>query len=432
LFGRGQKAQTFPRGDAYMNISKFGFWQNQKLAKTFSDFKVRFAYGKAGIQPLYGQRTPSLAASKLGDRSVFALDFAGKNPDLNVEISSETEFGADLGFNLGKKNWLKNLSLSFTSWSKKTENAIFNTDAAPSSGVGTFADNAYALGSNGFQASLNLNVLASKSLTWDFTTNYSKQSSKILSVKGPEVVITSAAGSSNYVLRAGEKVGQLFGFLILKSVDQIDPNTGQPFIAKADQGNYEVASNGYVVNKATKRPANSSKQYSFGDPNPKFNMSFINNLAYKDFLTFSIQWDWIYGSHLYNQTKSWMYRDGISSDYANPITIDGQTQAYTAFYRGIYQAGANNGTKDYFYENASFLRLRNISVGLDFAKMFKVNFANRIQLVLSGRNLLTKTKYTGYDPEVSSGRSNSAFDRGVDHNTIPNTKSYTIGLNLGF
>ena len=127
-----------------------------------------------------------------------------------------------------------------------------------------------------------------------------------------------------------------------------------------------------------------------------------------------------------------MYRDGIHSDYANPITIDGQTQAYTAFYRGIYQAGANNGTKDYFYENASFLRLRNVALAFDFAKFFKIKFANRMQVVVSGRNLFTSTKYTGYDPEVSSGSSNSAFDRGVDHNTIPNTKSYTVGLNIGF
>jgi hypothetical protein len=53
-------------------------------------------------------------------------------------------------------------------------------------------------------------------------------------------------------------------------------------------------------------------------------------------------------------------------------------------------------------------------------------------LVLSGRNLVTITKYTGYDPEISSGASNSTFDRGVDHNSIPNTKAYTVGLNIGF
>lgn len=432
-FGRGAKAQTFPRGDAYLNISRFDFWQNAGIAQTFTDFKLRAAFGSAGIQPRPFDRFYRLGAANLGIRNSLTFPITSPDPDLQVEVSKEVEFGADLGFKLAKtSNWFTNLNLSITYWDRKTENAIYSVDAAPSTGTGLLRTNAFSLGSNGIQASLNLNVLKNKNISWDFITNFSKQTSKILSINGQEVVVTSAAGSSNYVLRPGEKVGQLYGFLILKSVDQLDPNTGLPFIPKADQGLFEVASNGYVVNKITKQPKSSSGQYSFGDPNPNFNMSFINNFTYKGFLSFSFQWDWVSGSHLYNQTKSWMYRDGIHADYANPITIDGQTQAYTAFYRGIYQAGANNGTKDYFYEDASFVRLRNVSAAFDFAKFFKIKYVNRMQLVLSGRNLITSTKYTGYDPEVSSGASNSAFDRGVDHNTIPNTKSYSVGLNIGF
>jgi hypothetical protein len=192
-----------------------------------------------------------------------------------------------------------------------------------------------------------------------------------------------------------------------------------------------VASNGYVVDKATKQPFFSQKLYSFGDPNPKFNMSFINDLTYKDFLTFSFQIDWVEGSHLYNQTKEWMYRDGIHSDYEKPITINGETGSWTAFYRGVYAQRQANGTKDYFYEDASFMRLRNISVGIDLEKVFKLPF-RKLQLVASGRNLVTLTDYTGMDPEASSGTTNSAFDRGTDHNTMPNYRSYQVGLNIGF
>jgi TonB-dependent starch-binding outer membrane protein SusC len=438
-FGRGAKAQTFPRGDAYLNISQFDFWKASNLSKTFSDFKIRAAYGEAGIQPRAFDRFYRLGAANLGTRSSLPFPIVSPDPDISVEISKETEVGTDLGFRLKKSgHWLNSANFSFTYWNRSTSNAIYNVDAPPSTGTGLVKKNAFSLGSNGIQASLNLNVYSGRNITWDFITNFSKETSKILSINGQEVVVTSAAGSSNYVLRPGEKIGQLYGFLILKSVDQIDPNTGQPFIPKAEQSLYEVASNGYVVNKTTKQPKGSATQYSFGDPNPDFNMSFINNFSYKGFLSFSMQWDWVKGSHLYNQTKSWMYRDGISSDYTKPITITNpvsglpETQAYTAFYRGIYQAGANNGTKDYFYEDASFLRLRNVSLAFDFAKFFKIKFANRLQLVVSGRNLLTKTKYTGYDPEVSSGSANSAFDRGVDHNTIPNTKAYTVGINLGF
>ena len=431
-FGSGANAQSFPRGDAYLNVIKLPFIEKLRVANTITDFKLRAGYGEAGIQPLPFDRFPTLGAANLGTTSVFRLSTSAPNPDLNVEISKETELGFDLSLNIFKGSWLKNANLSFTYWKRTTDNAIYNVDAAPSSGVGTVKNNAFGLGSNGIQASLNLNVYSSKNFTWNMSTVFSKETSKITSITGPDVVITSAAGSSNYILRANEKIGQLYGFIMLHSVDQVDDVTGQPFITKANQGLYEVASNGWVVNSTTKQPyADPTKQYSFGDPNPKFNLGFTNNFSYKGVLSLNVQWDWVNGSHLYNQTKSWMYRDGISSEYTNPISIGGNSQAYTAFYRGVYQAGANNGTKNYFYEDASFFRLRNISIAFDFAKQFKIKAFQRLQLIISGRNLVTFTKYTGYDPEVSSGSSNSAFDRGVDHNTIPNTKQYQIGLNVG-
>ena len=134
-----------------------------------------------------------------------------------------------------------------------------------------------------------------------------------------------------------------------------------------------------------------------------------------------------------------MYRDGISNDFTKPVTINGQTGAFTAYYASAYYAlgntargVGNNATKDYFYEDASFVRLRNVSLGMDFAKIFDMKWAKKCQLIFSGRNLLTFSKYSGLDPEISSGASNSAFDRGIDHSTIPNLKAYQVTLNLGF
>ena len=176
-----------------------------------------------------------------------------------------------------------------------------------------------------------------------------------------------------------------------------------------------------------------------GDPNPKFNASFINEFNFKSYLTLNFQFDWIYGSHVYNQTKEWMYRDGISGDYDNKFSIQGGTpEAWTAFYRGMYAQVSRDGTKSYFYENSSFLRLRNVALGFDFAKAFKIKAFHKLQLVVGGRNLWTKTKYTGMDPEISSASTtntvngqNSSWDRGTDHNTLPNYKSWQVGLNVG-
>lgn len=432
-FGGGSKPFTFPRADMYFRISSLNFWQNAKIGSILPELKVRAAFGQAGIQPRPFDRYLVLNTANLGSNVAFTFPTSNPNPDLGVEVSEEFEVGTDLTLKAFSGAWLNGINISATYWTRSTDNAIYNVDAAPSSGTGTIRDNAFGLASSGFQASLNTTVYKSEKISWNFTTNFSKQTSKITSVKGgTEIVVLSNAGSSNYVLKAGEKIGQLYGNLLIHAVDQIDPATGAPYIPKASQQNYIVASNGWVVDKATKQPYVTPGKVSFGDPNPKFNMSFINDVTFFNNLSVSMQWDWVYGNHLYNQTKQWMYRDGIHKDYANPITINGQTGAWTAFYRGVYAQVQANGTRNYFYEDASFFRLRNLAVAYDFAKLVNKPFLQKLQLVVLARNAVTFTKYTGMDPEVSSGTSNSAFDRGVDHNTIPNLRTFQVGLNVGF
>jgi hypothetical protein len=430
-FGQGSKPFTFPRGDAYIRPSSMNFWRAANIDNIIADFKIRAAFGEAGIQPGAFQRYVTLSTHTLGNSNAFYVGSSQPNPNLNVEVSKELEIGTDMTFKPGKNAWFSNIGLSFTYWNRSTDNAIWQLDAAPTTGIGNITDNVFGLKSHGIQASLNASIVATRNFNWNFTTNFGKQTSIISSVKGPEVVITSSAGSTNYVLKEGLKVGQIFGYLGLHSVDQTDAN-GSPYIAKADQAGYTVASNGWVVNKATKQPYFTPTQYNFGDPNPKFNMSFINDFTFKEFISFSMQWDWLSGAHVYNQTKEWMYRDGINSDYEKPITIDGQTGAWTAFYRGVYAQRSRNGTKSYFYENGSYLRLRNLSVAFDFAKLVHIKGFRRLQLVLAGRNLVTVTKYTGMDPEISSGGTNSPWDRGTDHSTLPNFKTFQAGINIGF
>jgi len=431
-FGQGSKPFTFPRGDAYFRVSSLGFWQKGNLSNTINEWKLRGAYGKAGIQPGAYDRFPILTTATVGTQTAFSTPIANANPELQVEVAKELEIGTDIGLKLGSGQWLSSGNLAFTYWVRSSENVIDRVDVAPSIGIGRQLTNAMSLKSNGIQASWSMSVFRNKDWNWDFTANFSKQKSTVDKVlNNAEIIKTSAAGSSQYVIRAGEQIGQIYGYLFLNSIDAKDAN-GNFYIDQASQKDYEVASNGYVVNKLTKQPFATAGRYGLGDPNPDFNMSFINDVSYKGFISFGMQWDWISGSMLYNQTKQWMYRDGIHQDYATPITIGGQTEAWSAFYRGAYAVRQANGTKSYFMEDASFVRLRNISFGVDLAKFINIKGISRLQLVLSGRNLVTFTKYTGMDPEISSGANNSAWDRAVDHNTIPNIKSYQLGLNISF
>ncbi|MCX6216073.1 SusC/RagA family TonB-linked outer membrane protein [Spirosoma sp.] len=436
-FGGGSTPFTFPHFDAH--VAPLTFFKNSGLSNTLPYFKLRAAYGEAGIQPGAFDRYPVLSQRNLGTGLIYTVPTTTQNPNLKVEVSKEFEVGTDftLGGNAGR-SWLNSLSGSFTYWKRSSENVIYTVSVPPSLGSTGQLTNAIDMSSNGVQFSLTLPVYNSKGLKWDFTTNFGHQISKIDAISGgADIILTSNAGSTALVLTAGQPIGQVYGYKTLTSMDFTNQE-GVKYITDANRANYTMVGN-YVVDKTTYQPQFTNETYPLMNPNPKFNASFINGLSFKNYLTLNVQFDWVYGSHLYNQTKEWMYRDGIHGDFSNPITIDGKTGAFTAYYAGAYyglwgstRGAGNNATKDFFVEDASFVRLRNISLAFDLAKVVQLPYFNRAQIVFTGRNLLTFTKYTGYDPEISSGTSNSSFDRGVDHSTLPNIKSYQVGLNIGF
>ena len=435
-FGGGSKPFTFPHANVYVN--PLSFFKGNTIQNTLPYFKIRAAYGQAGIQPGPFNRFPVLDNNSIGQFQTYSVQRNSNNPNLNVEVSTETEVGLDLGLNLGSGAFFHTISGGFTYWTRNTDGAIFNAPVAPSSGSNNLLTNAIGIGSNGFQFSLNTPIYSSRNFKWDFTANFGHQLSKITSISGgADIVLTSSAGSAALVLTPGAPIGQVYGYKALTSLDYTRQD-GTRYIQPADESKYSIV-DGRVVNNTTYQMQFTDQTYPLMNPNPKFNISFINGISFKDFLTLNVQVDWVYGSKLYNQTKEWMYRDGISGDFAKPVTINGQTGAYSAYWSSAYynlwgslRGAGNNATKDFYVEDASFARLRNISLGIDLAKLFHVPVLNRAQLVFTGRNLVTITKYTGFDPELSSGQAGSAFDRGVDNSTLPNLKSYQVGLNIGF
>jgi TonB-linked SusC/RagA family outer membrane protein len=435
-FGAGSKPFTFPRADGYIRPSSFSFWKDNVLGKIIPEFKLRAAFGEAGIQPQPFDRYITLNPGNTGSQVNFSLPTVIKNPNLQVELSKEFEAGTDFTIKGSDGNWFSEYNVSATYWTRKGSNIIYGVSVPPSRGGSTVLNNAIDMASHGVQASLNVNAYKSRDFEWNFTVNFSNQTSTITRVIGPPIILASSAGSTALVLQAGSKIGQIYGYKALTSLNETNEQ-GVPYILPANYSQYEIV-DGRVVKIATKGIQFTNQSSSFGDPNPKFNMSYINSISYKGFITFGFQVDWVYGQHTYNQIREWMYRDGISSDYQQPVTIGGQTGAYTAYYRSAYadffgaQNGARNGTKDYFYESSSFLRLRNLSVGVDVNKFIHKKVFSKIQLVFTGRNLFTVTKYKGFDPEAISTSANSAFDRGVDNASAPNSKVYQLGLNLTF
>ena len=333
-------------------------------------------------------------------------------------------------FTPGKKHWLSSIKASVVYWKRTGNNIIYNQDLALTTGVGNVLTNAFDLKSNGIQFSTDASIYSSKNFTWNFATSFGHQVSSIVNIANHKDIILPF-GSINYVLKEGQRLGTVYGYRAITSLDMTDP-TGKLYIDKTTWGKYQVV-NGIVTDTASKKVQFTPDKVAIGNTDPKFTLSFNNSFTYKDYVTFSFQLDWFKGAKRYNQTKEWMYSEGLHGDYDKAVTINNVSLPFSGYYKSFYDASESNGTKDFFFEDASFVRLRNVAVGFDFAKFFHIPLVNRFQLVFSGRNIWTHTKYTGMDPEAtSSGSENNSIQRGADQFAYPNIKSYQIGLNLGF
>ena len=414
-FGEGSEPFTFPRGDVYVRLDSFinKNWLNQ--------FKLRAAYGEAGIQPGPFDRVPILTADQIDQIAVLNLPNELQNPALGVQISKEFEFGTDLSLNPSNSNWLSRVDLNATFYSRESEDVIRSLDIAPSGGSAAILTNALSIKTEGLQLGININVVTLENFKWNSTINFGTFESIIDDIANDADI----ALGNNHVLKEGASVGAFFGRAVLTDLKQTRTD-GTRYIKDADVNDYEVGPRGYVVNKDSKRAFIGDEQILLGDPTPDFTMSFINNFYIYKNLDLSFQLDWVKGNDIYNQTKQWLYRDLIHQDVSVPVTINNVTGAYAAFYTNLY---STNNPNSAFVEDGSFVRLRNLSISYEFGGFFK-NLSS-LRLTFSGDNLITWTNYSGIDPEASSNF-NDPTERGLDQYAFPNFKTYSLGVNLSF
>jgi len=427
-FGDQKKAFTFPRGTAYFRLSELF------KSKILSDWKLRAAYGVAGIPPYqfggYYLRQTTLGSIQLGNSTGLYLPQNAGNDSLVVQKVKEKEIGTDLTLRPSFGKWLSRINLSATYWQKRNEDIIQNRTAAPSTGVQSTPYNLINLEVKGLDASLDLDAFTTKSFSWQTGFRFGTFKSKVLSVADDKDFINGV-----FVVKKGQSVGNFYAATALKSIDQLRPDKTR-YIDPSQAGNYEVV-NGMVVDKTTKRVVITAPndQSLVGNAYPKFTLSWNNSLSFKG-LSLSFQWDWLHGNSVYNLTRQWMYRDRLHKDFDKPVTIGGQTGAFVNFYNSLYNSVQPLG---YFVEDGSFIRLRDVTLSYPLNNLFKQKWVNNIVLTMSGRNLLTFTNYSGLDPEATSAQDSQGNQSvgvgaflGTDYFAIPNLRSYQFGINFQF
>lgn len=420
-FGEASKPTGFPRFDAYLRL-------NELLGiEALSELKIRAAHGQAGIQPSRYARQFTLPTEYVGENTYYFLRQIARNAALEVERTKETEFGVDYGFYGSSRSYLSKASGSVIVWQRGSEGTIYDIAHGPSLGTSGLLTNGIDLNSKGIQLSLNLDLVSLNNFNWSFTTNFSKGVTMVDRISNGKSIVIGSSGSGVTVIMEGEPVGALFGFKPVASLDEVD-SKGNRYIPEASVDNYEVVL-GMVVNKANKQVLFTSEQFKIGDNTPDFTLSFFNDFVIYKNLSISTHLDWVYGADVYNQTRQWLYRDRLHSDFDREVTINGETGAFVAFWNSLYNT---NRANSFFVEDASFLRLRSLSLSYDFGKLLNLPYIKGFVVSVSGNNLFTITNYTGLDPEASGTNLNNPLNRGTDLWAFPNMKTYNVGINVNF
>jgi TonB-linked SusC/RagA family outer membrane protein len=414
-------------------------WQFNKVPSlvnsTFLSFgKIRAAWGKVGVQPTaynfvttyedarYDAYDDGIALTNFGGG--FRLSRRKGNENLKPEIKTEWELGTDLRFLHDR------ITVSLSYYENKIKDILLNVGLPPSSGFTSQYANAATMQNKGFETDVRLGVVKSAGLDLQVYGNYNKNRNKVLSLSGTSSVdLTTQSVSSRAV--EGYPLGVLWG----------------PRALRDTKGGYALDANGF--------PLVDLSQGVIGDPNPDWRGAAGLNASYKGF-DMNVLLETFQGGDISQGTKSVLYNFGTHADVGNEITltkdlknVNGQTFTAGTTVRGnignygggdvlLDQAwytsrGAGLGAsaiREFFVEDASWTRLREVSLGytLKSARFTKATKFNSVRFSFTGRNLVLWTGIVGFDPEVNQTGVNNGF--GTEYFTNPSTRSYLFTITL--
>ncbi|MEA5259056.1 TonB-dependent receptor [Arcicella aquatica] len=427
-FGDGNKWGYFPSAAFGWNVSNEKFFQN---VKNVSSFKVRLSAGSTG-----NQNIPSYQS--LSQLSYFRYNFSnttvsGYAPNTvpNPNLGWEKTFQIDGGIDVGLFN--NRISLVADYYYKKTTDLLLTRTVPGTSGLSDFYNgqasviyqNIGAVANQGFELYINSHNIDSD-LKWNTTLVYSNNSNKILNLgDGVDQIIPSISSPSI------AKVGYPLGSFIVYQTDGVIQSGDVALTPQANKSpggqKYKDISgpNGVpdgVISQAYDRVVISNQ--------PAFTAGLTNTFNYKGF-DLAIFFQASIGGKIYNANRANLE---LGTGYTNSSTdlLNRWTPTNTnTDVKAAYQDPAIT-ISDRFIEDATYYRLKNISLGYTIpAKIVKKANIKSLRVYVSAQNAATWTKYTGYDPEVSLN-GQSLINKGIDSGVYPNNKSYQVGVSLSF
>lgn len=426
-FGANKRYGTFPSAALAWRVSQEDF---MKSITWVDNLKIRATYGLAGNfnigNYLYasniGSANYTFGGTVTGGRASSSIS----NSELTWENSRQFDLGVDLSV-------LRNrINFTLDYYNRITYNLLLNNELPLSSGFATATVNLGRMRNRGFEAAVTGEILTGP-FTWSANANISFNRNVVLALNqnnAPVYAGRSGEGNFTHKTEVGKPLGQFYGYIVEGVYrDQADFDNS-PKNASSVVGSIkyrDVDGNGII------EPV---KDYAvIGDPYPDFTYGFSNTIGYKNF-DLNVLLVGSQGGQIMKTSNEFLTNiDGVFNvdrkvlnrwrspenpgDGVTPTTNGGRV-----LYRDV-----NSG----WIEDASFLRIQNVTLGYNFKQKFITNSRafKGLRLYASVQNLVTFTKYSGGNPEALTNGS-SALTPGRDFLGYPLPRTMTIGVNMTF
>ncbi len=454
----------FPSVAVAWQASKENFIDQLNL---FSDLKFRFSYGISGNNRIsnnkysstFGARAYAADGTSL---SVALIPNEIANPNLKWESTIARNAGLDFGF------FNNRITGSVDLYLNDTKNLLLNAQIPGSSGYVTQFKNIGSTQNKGLEIVLSTKNIRNEKFSWNTDFNISFYRSKITGLNKEAdfeqesflAMSNYAIGISDYLVKVGEPIGVIYGF-VNDGFYGVDDFNYDPLTKK-----YTLKDNVAALNRTTTQPGDmrfkdfGGKLDANGNPmiadddrtilgrtNPKFFGGFNNNISYGNF-DFSVFMNFSVGNKILNANRI-VYTTAFN-DYQNVLGVM-RDRWRTVNDQGVvvtdpkelsdlnqnakiwkWQGGLPKQTYSWAVEDGSFLRINNISLGYTFSNaLVKKAHMKSFRIYLTAYNVYTLTGYSGFDPEVNALRS-SPFTPGIDYSAYPKSKSFVAGFNITF
>jgi TonB-linked SusC/RagA family outer membrane protein len=400
-------------------VSSENFMANSKI-----DFlKLRLTYSFTGNDDIgnYTARQTYSSQNFLGMQGLVRNGIP--NPAIQWETSKKLNAGVDLAF------WNERVNLSADFYKSVTDNMLVYETLPAATGFNNVLTNNGRMQNTGIDASINVRVINKTNLKWDLRVNAGTYKNEVLSV--PDGRFTTEYAGATILTSNGNAANLFYGY-VSNGVFRTSTEAAAAGLQKKNfDGSYSSFGAGdiHFSDLNGDKIIDENDRQIIGNANPSLVGGFSSQLTYKQFqldalFTFS------QGNDVYNYVR---YRLESASGVENQLNSVRNRWRAEGHVTNMPKASfgdpmGNNRFSNRWIEDGSYLRLRSLSLAYNIP--MKEGFIRNATVYVSGNNLLTFTKYLGYDPEFSARP--SVLAQGIDTGLDPQFRSATLGVKIGF